>query len=63
MQAPWAAWQEHMTQLFQDFLVSAPARVIWKEHAPQHFEGPLGIDPKCVQMRSSDSGPPHAGSS
>ena len=34
-----------MAQLFRDFLVSAPGRVIWKEYAPQHFEGALGIDP------------------
>lgn len=45
VQAPWEAWQEHMGQLFRDFLVPAPARIILKEYAPQHFEGPLGIDP------------------
>ena len=44
-QAPWEAWQEHMAQLFRDFLVPAPGRVIWKEYTPQHFEGALGSDP------------------
>ncbi len=44
VQAAWTAWQEHMTQLFRDFLVPAPAKVIWKEYAPQHHEGVLGIN-------------------
>ena len=48
LQAPWTAWQEHMTQLFRDFLVPAPAKVIWKEHAPQHHEGDLGINIKYL---------------
>ena len=57
------AWQEHMAQLFRDFLVPAPAKVIWKEHAPQHHEGVLGINFRlscrsCGLALTTDSNPP-----
>ena len=67
LQAPWMAWQEHMTQLFRDFLVPAPAKVIWKEQTPQHHEGVLGINFRfscrfscrsCGLPLTTDSNPP-----